>query len=81
MGFGWDLQGNCTGIVKSKQINIKSIRRIAYMANSKLFLTDNNYQSYQSSTNKKIKLKIIGLRLVRLVIIVSSASEMRLFYE
>ena len=22
------------------------------MANSKLFLTDNNYQSYQSSTNK-----------------------------
>ena len=23
----------------------------SYMANSKLFLTDNNYQSYQSSTS------------------------------
>ena len=25
----------------------------SYMANSKLFITDNNYQSYQSSTIKK----------------------------
>ena len=39
---------------------------------SKLLLTDNNFQSYQSSTNKKdIKLIIIGIRLRRLVIIVS----------
>ena len=26
----------------------------SYMANSKLFLTDNNYQSYQSSTSNYI---------------------------
>ena len=108
----------------------------SYMANSKLFITDNNYQSYQSSTIKKGSLTrikeskwainfiskliywfnflriyfqkainfiskliywfnflriyfqkthlraqarfLIGKRLVRLVIIVSSASEMRL---
>ena len=87
----------------------------SYMANSKLFITDNNYQSYQSSTIKKGSLTrikeskwainfiskliywfnflriyfqkthlraqarfLMGLRLVRLVIIVSSASEMRL---
>ncbi len=37
----------------------------SYMANSKLFITDNNYQSYQSSTNKIIFDKILtdGLRL------------------
>ncbi len=29
--------------------NVSSMN--SYMANSKLFLTDNNYQSYQSSTS------------------------------
>ena len=45
------------------------------MANSKLFLTDNNYQSAQSySNNYQFISFFIGWRLV---IIVSSASEMR----
>ena len=68
----------------------------SYMANSKLFLTDNNYQSYQSFTikikhkndNYWTKIGKIGnycqfkhqrCEFVELtLIIVSSASEMRL---
>ena len=36
----------------------RSLSEFSYIANSKLFLTDNNYQSYQSSANKKHKIKI-----------------------
>ena len=35
--------------IKKTNVNLSSTN--SYMANSKLFLTDNNYQSYQSSTS------------------------------
>ena len=42
------------GISNSQEGDFKSklVGRIVYKASSKLLLTDNNYQSYQSSTNK-----------------------------